>query len=53
MKKVLHIVHIEDLDSDAELVAYVLKKGGINCVIHRAVNRQQLEDLLQLISNLG
>lgn len=48
MKKVLHIVHIEDLDSDAELVAYMLKKGGINCVIHRAVNRQQLEDLLQL-----
>jgi signal transduction histidine kinase len=46
MKKVLHIIHIEDLDSDAELVAYVLKKGGINCVIHRAVNRQQFEELL-------
>jgi signal transduction histidine kinase len=47
MKKVLHIVHLEDLDSDAELVAYVLKKGGINCVIRRAVNRQQFEELLQ------
>lgn len=46
MKKVLHIVHIEDLDSDAELVAYVLKRGGIDCVIRRAVNRQQFEDLL-------
>lgn len=46
MKKVMHIVHIEDLDSDAELVAYVLKKGGINCVIRRAVNRQQFEELL-------
>lgn len=48
MKKVLHIVHIEDLDSDAELVAYVLKKGGINCVIHRAVNKTQLKELLRL-----
>jgi signal transduction histidine kinase len=47
MKKVLHIVHLEDLDSDAELVAYVLRKGGINCVIRRAVNRQQFEELLQ------
>ena len=47
MKKVLHIVHLEDLDTDAELVAYVLKKGGINCVIHRAVNKQQFEQLLQ------
>ncbi|MEJ8843137.1 response regulator [Lacibacter sp. H375] len=46
MKKVLHIAHIEDLDSDAELVAYVLKKGGINCVISRAINRQQFEELL-------
>ena len=47
MKKVLHIVHIEDIDTDAELVAYELKKGGINCVIHRAVNRQEFEELLQ------
>nr|WP_294904144.1 response regulator [uncultured Lacibacter sp.] len=47
MKRVLHIVHLEDLDSDAELVAYVLKKGGMNCVIRRAVNRQQFEELLQ------
>ncbi|HLP35951.1 hybrid sensor histidine kinase/response regulator [Lacibacter sp.] len=47
MKKVLHIVHLEDLDSDAELVAYVLKNGGISCVIRRAVNRQQFEELLQ------
>lgn len=46
MKEVLHIIHIEDLDSDAELVAHVLKKGGIRCVIRRAINRQQFEQLL-------
>ena len=46
MRKVLHIIHIEDLDSDAELVAHVLKKGGIHCVIRRAVNRYQFEELL-------
>lgn len=48
MEKILHIIHLEDQHEDAELVAYILKKEAINCIIHRAAGKQEF---LQLLSN--
>ena len=41
MKDFLKILHLEDLDADAEMVAHQLKKGAINCIIKRATNRDE------------
>ncbi|HEX7847535.1 MAG TPA: response regulator [Chitinophagaceae bacterium] len=41
MKSDLKILHLEDLDADAELVARELRKGGIKGPISRATNRDE------------
>lgn len=47
MKDFLIIIHLEDIDADAELVARELKKGNIKGEIKRAANKQQFVDLLR------
>ncbi len=41
MNELLKILHLEDLDADAEMVARELKKGGIQGTIRRATNRDE------------
>lgn len=41
MKDFLKILHLEDLDADAEMVARELKKGGIAGTIRRATDRDE------------
>ena len=41
MNDLLKILHLEDLDADADLVARELKKGGIIGTIKRATNRDE------------
>lgn len=41
MNEFLKILHLEDMDADAELVARELKKGGIKGEIRRAENKEQ------------
>lgn len=48
MEKILHIIHLEDQHEDAELVARLLKKEKINCIIYRAEGKREF---LQLLNN--
>lgn len=47
MKDFLTIIHLEDIDADAELVARELRKGNVRGEIKRASNKQQFVDLLR------
>jgi PAS domain S-box-containing protein len=42
----LQILHLEDDDADAELVHAALQNDGLNCRIHRAINRTSFEQAL-------
>ncbi len=47
MKRTLKILHLEDLPSDAELVAHELKKGGIEFEAHVVDNRKAYTQALK------
>lgn len=47
MKDVLHILHLEDLPDDADLVARELRKGGLVFELKLAKSRQEFEDALE------
>jgi signal transduction histidine kinase len=47
MKKLLHILHIEDSQADSELVQHELQGDGLNCEIQRIETRAELVKALE------
>jgi len=47
MKEPLHVIHIEDISADSELVAHMLRENGYDCRFQRVETRAQLLNALE------
>ena len=47
MKKLLHVIHIEDSQEDSELIRHMLQAANIRCEIQRVETRDQFVKALQ------